>query len=390
MSITDDRLARLLEVGRSLVQELDPDRVLERILEAARDLTGARYVALGVLDARRDALDRFLTLGVDSATRRAIGDLPHGRGVLGELITHPTPLRLPHVSAHPRSYGFPPGHPVMDSFLGVPVAIRGEVWGNLYLTEKQGAPEFSADDEAAVIVLSDFAATAIGNARSVAADRLRTAIASAEAERARWARELHDETLQALAGLRVGLSAALRRRDPGGYAAAIAQAVADIELEITNLRGIIADLRPSLLDDLGLADALRALIERRRADGLRIDAWIEIGMLTSHGADPAVRDLETTVYRLIQESLTNIVKHACATSVTIDVHTGEDALAVRVVDDGRGFDPATPPAGFGLAGMRERVFLLGGALAIDSGAAGTTLTARVPLPWSAAAATDRR
>src|SRR5947209_10043994 len=128
----DDRIRRLLDVGRSLVAELDPEVVLERILEEARQITGARYAALGVMDEQRTELERFLTTGIDGATHRAIGDLPHGRGVLGVLIEDPQPLRLTDVGQHPQSYGFPPGHPPMGSFLGVPILIRGEAWGNLY------------------------------------------------------------------------------------------------------------------------------------------------------------------------------------------------------------------------------------------------------------------
>src|SRR5215216_4907049 len=140
------RLRRLLDVGRSLIAELDPDVLLDRLLEVAQDMTGARYAAIGVLDERRELLEQFLTKGIDEETHRAIGDLPHGRGVLGVLIHDPKPLRLPDVGAHPESYGFPLAHPPMRSFLGVPITVRGEVWGNLYLTEK-AAGEFNQDDE---------------------------------------------------------------------------------------------------------------------------------------------------------------------------------------------------------------------------------------------------
>src|SRR4051812_17334014 len=160
----DHRLVRLIEVGRSLLSELDLDIVLDRVLETARDLTGARYAALGILDERRRELAQFLTRGVDEETHRAIGDLPRGRGILGLLIEDPIPLRLADLGDHPRSYGFPPGHPPMRGFLGVPILIRGEAWGNLYLTEK-AAGDFDRDDEDAVVVLADWAAIAIENAR---------------------------------------------------------------------------------------------------------------------------------------------------------------------------------------------------------------------------------
>jgi signal transduction protein with GAF and PtsI domain len=160
----DHRLSRLIEVGRSLLSELDLDVVLDRVLETARELTGARFAALGILDERRRELAQFLTRGVDEETHRAIGDLPRGRGILGLLIEEPVPLRLRDLGEHPRSYGFPPGHPPMRGFLGVPILIRGEAWGNLYLTEKAGG-DFDQDDEDAVVVLADWAAIAIENAR---------------------------------------------------------------------------------------------------------------------------------------------------------------------------------------------------------------------------------
>jgi signal transduction histidine kinase len=509
---------------------------------------------LGVLNEQRTELERFLTLGIDEAGRAAIGDLPRGRGVLGVLIESPRPLRLAHVGDHPQSYGFPASHPVMESFLGVPIVIRGEAWGNLYLTDKHGG-EFTEADETAVMVLADFAATAIDNARtyerseqrrveleqvvqgleaardiadaiggaselprllelvvkrgralvearsvlimlregdelvvvagaghvrdavgrrlalerstsgqvlerrrperiddvatrlrvradalgvadartallvpivyhgsglgvlgafdrgpdaqpftatdeqllrtfaasaanavaisrSVEADRLRSAIAAADAERARWARELHDQTLQALAGLRVGISGALRRRDPAVYVETMQHAIADIELEIANLRGIIADLRPSLLDDIGLRAALEALLDRRRGDALTIDCEISLPPQLSDRTSRH-RHLETTIYRVVQESLTNIVKHADASRVEVSVATQNEAIVVKVSDDGQGFDTAESTSGFGVAGMRERVFLLGGTLAITSGDEGTCIKARIPLPTTA-------
>src|SRR5947209_20568814 len=131
-----DKIRRLTEVGRTLVSELDTEAVLRRIIDEAMAITGARYAALGVLDEERRELERFLTVGIDADTHRAIGDLPRGRGVLGVLIEDPRPLRLAQVGGHPESFGFPAEHPRMDSFLGVPIMIRGEAWGNLYLAEK--------------------------------------------------------------------------------------------------------------------------------------------------------------------------------------------------------------------------------------------------------------
>ncbi|MCW3010338.1 MAG: sensor histidine kinase, partial [Solirubrobacterales bacterium] len=160
-----ERLRRLIEVGRGLLGELRVEAVLERVLQTARELTGAQYAAVGVLDEDRQQLSRFITAGIDEDARRTIGSLPHGRGVLGVLIKEPHPLRLHDVAAHPRSYGFPAGHPPMATFLGVPVRVRGRAWGNLYLTEKAGGGDFDEADEASVVVLADWAALAIENAR---------------------------------------------------------------------------------------------------------------------------------------------------------------------------------------------------------------------------------
>src|SRR5664279_3135264 len=158
----------VLDVARGVLDDLDVEAVLERVLAAARDMTGARYAALGVLDESRTQLARFLSLGIDDSARRMIGPPPTGRGVLGELIRHPRPLRIADVGSHPVSYGFPAGHPPMGSFLGVPVVVSGRPYGNLYLTEKQGAAEFDAADEEAVVLLAGFAGVAIDHARRFA------------------------------------------------------------------------------------------------------------------------------------------------------------------------------------------------------------------------------
>jgi signal transduction histidine kinase len=160
-----DRSGRLIAVGTSILSELDLESVLRSVVEAARELTGAEYAALGVLDRDRKELERFIYLGIDDETKRSIGNLPRGRGVLGELIREPVPLRLANVNEHPRAYGFPPGHPPMHSFLGVPITIRGEAYGNLYMTEKHGAAEFDEADEESARTLATWAGIAIENAR---------------------------------------------------------------------------------------------------------------------------------------------------------------------------------------------------------------------------------
>jgi signal transduction histidine kinase len=439
-------MRRLLDAGRALVAELDPQAVLDRTLAVAREVTGARYAALGVLNEERTELEQFLTVGVDEQVRAAIGGPPRGRGVLGVLIAEPHPLRLSDVTQDPRSYGFPDGHPPMRNFLGVPILVRGAAWGSLYLTEKQGG-EFTEADEEAAVILAEWAATAIENARvyrhsdhrrvdqasggdtglervlelivkrgralvdarsiedgdalagddeqllrtfaasaatavdvaqNVESDRLRSLIAAADAERSRWARELHDETLQGLGALRLLLAATRRRGDARQTEIAVDEAIKHIEEEIENLNAIISDLRPAALDELGLRPALEALLERRSDDGaLSIVSRLA---LPDHRSDEDrfEPDVESTVYRLVQEALTNIVKHADARNVRVAVTASGGAVSVEVQDDGTGFTPDAAGPGFGLASMRERVFLAGGSLIIDSGEGGTLVLAKLP------------
>jgi signal transduction histidine kinase len=378
-ALDQQRLGRLIEVGRSLVSRLDLEEVLDLVLEAARELTGAHHAAVGILDERRREVERFLARGVDAETRVAIGHPPRGLGVLGELIRDAKPLRLADISAHPGAHGFPSGHPRMRAFLGVPIMVRGKAWGNLYLTDKEGGEEFDEEDEAAVVVLADWAAIAIGNARSVEAERLRHSMEAAEQERKRWARELHDETLQALGGLRMLHSAALRAgagRDE--LRRSLEQAIELLDTEIDSLSALIAELRPAALDEIGLVPALRTLAERKASEaGIEIDLLVRLR--SAHG-ERLPPEAESVVYRLVQEALNNVVKHSGASRAEAVVERSGDAIEVTVRDDGHGFDPATANGGFGLTGMRERVELAGGRLAIESAPGeGTTVSATISL-----------
>jgi signal transduction histidine kinase len=544
--VDEQRLRRLLDVGRSLVTVLDPEAVFQRLLAVARELTGARYAAIGVLDERRERLERFLTAGIDEDTHRAIGDLPRGRGVLGVLINDPQPLRLAGVGAHAQSYGFPLSHPPMTTFLGVPIMIDGQAWGNLYLTEKDKG-QFTVEDEESAVVLADWAAIAIANARLYRAVRerrdelertmrglettteislalggvtdldqvlelvvkrsralidaraaeialldgdefviaalagagvaglkhtrvpvsesvaepavrtgrqqrldeiprdtfaareigarsaivtpmlfrnrpvgflsvfdrrhgdrpfsdederlmqafaasaatavataqnaseeaLRRAIDASEAERTRWARELHDETLQQLAGLRVLLSGARRSGEPERMVTAIDGALEQITLAIGDLRSLITELRPAALDELGTKPAIESLIARfHRQTDLDVDFAYE----NDDAEFRHVSEVESTVYRLVQEALNNVTKHAGAKRVEVRVSDLDDEITLSVRDDGRGFDPQAATAGFGLLGMRERLALVGGALELESApGSGTVLRAAIPV-----------
>jgi signal transduction histidine kinase len=547
-----DRAARgVLDIARSVLAELDLEVVLNRVLVSARELTGAHYAALGVLGSSRTELERFLTIGLDDSEREGIGALPRGRGVLGELIEHPEALRLTDISEHPRSYGFPHGHPPMRSFLGVPILTDGTPFGNLYLTEKENGGQFTEVDEEAVIMLSELAgfaidharrytgtsqqrdelqrtvsalnattqiaravgaetdldvilelvakrgralidarllvielvqrgqlvvsagagelpaellgrqmplndsaasaalrtrhaqrlqepltrarfeehglgalgvkargglivplvfqnhsygvlvaidrlhhgpefttdderlldafaasaATAVATAQSVASERQRQRLAAAEAERQRWARELHDDTLQSLSALRVGLSTAKRSGKPETLEQAVTNAIDHLEEGITNLRALITDLRPASLDELGAAAAIHALGERAERYGIDVDVNIELPPEeTRH-----IPEIETAMYRIVQEALTNAAKHGKAKRAVVEVHEDEANIRVSVRDDGTGFDPSEHTDGFGLLGMQERAHLLEGTLQIDSSPErGTTIEASFP------------
>jgi signal transduction histidine kinase len=543
------RFRRLIDVGSDILSELDLEAVLKSVVEAARELTGAKYAALGVLDRERRELERFIYLGIDDATRRQIGNLPRGRGLLGELIREPQPLRLRDVDEHPHAYGYPPGHPPMHSFLGVPISVRGEVYGNLYMTEKRDAEEFGEADEEAAKTLASWAgiaienarlyttlsereaeveqalrraetsvdiartvggetdvarvldlivkraralvdarallvllrrgdhlfvaasagrltagvadlevpiedsvfgaameeqvsqrlekgspasqarlrerldaetalvvpllfrghavgtlvaldreaggdefdqedlrllqsfassaATAVATAQTVESEGLRQQVESAERERERWARELHDETLQALAAIRIVLATALQSKSDDRAERiehAASEAISQLEDQINELNRLINDLRPAPLERLGLAGALQALAEECSARGeVEVEVTIELGEET-RGEE------ERIVYRLVQESLNNVLKHAGASRVAFAARQEAGEIQISIADDGAGFDPGASTAGRGLTGMKERIELLGGQIEIDSSPGdGTRISARVPV-----------
>jgi signal transduction histidine kinase len=549
-ALDEPRLRELIDVGRSLVAELNPEVIFQQVLGVARELTGARYAALGVLDEDRHELERFITHGIDEEARHAIGNLPRGRGVLGLLIEQPRPLRLSDVGQHPRSYGFPPGHPPMTNFLGVPVMIRGHAWGNLYLTGKSSGDFDQADEQSAMIlaewtaiavenarlyrsvqsrgdemeravhqleatteiaravggetdldrileivvkrgralvearsllillragdelvavsvagereggmaearipiagsvpgrvleareaqrvhnldpsllarpgdqdigvtalltpllfrgqalgvllaldplgrdsgfseederVLHSFAAsaaTAVATAQSVAENRTRENIAATERERGRWARELHDESLQSLAGLRVLLSAA-RRSDPEELDSLLVQGIEQVDTAIAEMRRLIADLRPSTLDQLGLGAALEALGERTASSSsVALEINLDLDWEAGRHESRLVGEIEDTVFRLVQEALNNAVQHGKPERASVSVSEDGALLRIKVHDDGRGFEPSEPSEGFGLVSMRERAELAGGTLELHSAAGeGTTIIATIP------------
>ena len=517
------RMASLVDAGLALGRELALDDLLTRIVQAARTVLGARYAALGVLDSTGTELAQFVTAGMTDEERERIGPLPRGRGILGVLIRDARPLRLERLGDDPRSTGFPPNHPPMESFLGVPVALRGEAFGNLYLTDKAGGP-FTEEDEQLALTLAAQAAVAVDNVRRYEAERRRAdeiesvlevaravlstldidallplvarrarrltgaetigvavrdgdelvfryahgidalglegsrapldmetlaerlrgslgapvvqacalevggetagalvaagwrpfdegarrlletfssqvavalvnaravatqrdtllesarreaekvreraevegiqrAVEAQEAERARMARELHDESGQVLTALAVHLKALEDDVGPGDIRDRIAEMRRSLSQASVGLRELATRLRPTAIDELGLADAIEEQAARLRRTG--VDVGVEL-----RGLDPPFpEEVQTALFRVVQESLTNVARHSGArnASVLLSVHGGRVRLVVE--DDGGGFDPTAPTSRFGLAGIRERVEMLGGQLRIES------------------------
>jgi signal transduction histidine kinase len=540
---SDSRLRALVETGVALASELSIDGLLQRLVEAAAALTGARYAALGVIDPSGSGLERFLTTGIDPATRAGIGEEPHGKGILGVLINEAVPLRLHDLTQDPRSVGFPPNHPPMQTFLGVPILLRGTSYGNLYLTEKEDEQDFTEEDEELLTLLAAQAAVAIENARlyeaatgwsrqleslnevgnalatetdlerlldlvarrlaelldarlvtvllpvgrdelrfaavagdggeallgqaisrsssksgrvlarghservdsvlddpdvdpeatrligarsglwvpllargnaigvlaahdklgpdvrfsdhdlrlaetfaaraavavdlseRTARDALRRVVDAQELERGRLARELHDETGQALTSILLSLKA-LEERLEGEDARAAAHEVRELVVStLQDVRRLAVELRPSALDDFGLVAALERLTQSfSEQTGIVVDFEAAL-------PERLPEEVETALYRTVQECLTNVVKHARAGRVSVLLRRRNGSVAAVVEDDGAGFDPALGrEGGFGLVGMRERLALLGGRLEIESGDRGTTVAASVPAP----------
>ena len=543
-----DRLRVLVDAGIALSSELSIDALLQQLVETAAQLTGAQYAALGVIDQTGTGLERFLTTGLDAETHAAIGELPKGRGILGVLIRDAKPLRLDTLGGDTRSVGFPAHHPPMQTFLGVPILLRGVAYGNLYLTEKEGGGSFTDEDEELTQLLAAQAAVAIENTRlyetstrwlrhleslneigdaltgelelepllalvarrlrtliharlvlialpepghdglriaaadgegsdayglvgmelelggsktgrvlqrgrservdsvlddpeidqqvarrmgvrsalyvplvaqgrpigvvvvhdrlgatssfadedvrlteslaakaatavelseRVSRDAVRRVVEAQELERARLARELHDETGQALTSILLGLKSLEDRVDSDDGRTAVTELRNLVVSTLQDVRRLAVELRPAALDDFGLVPA----IERLR-DTVEEQGGLSVDVQSPLGDERLPPETETALYRIVQEALINVLKHAAATRVTVRLSRSGKTVALVVQDDGNGFDPASVrDGGLGLVGMRERVALLGGRLTVESSeGGGTLLKAEVPFP----------
>ena len=362
LDVSPSRVRLLLDRAVDLAGEHDLDVVLQRIVESAAAVAGAKYAALGVY-GDVGTIATFIHHGMDADTVERLGSLPHGLGMLGQVIVADAPIRLDDLGADSRSCGFPIGHPPMRTFLGAPIARGGRRFGNLYLTEKHGGALFDEEDEALVMALAAFAACAIESAELVASERARVdavarqvaaeererarrdllgaVIAAQEEERARVARDLHDDIGQALTSVMLGLRLI---ESPAGAGADDNDSVRFEELReliadaLRRTRRLAFELRPSILDDIGLAAALQRLVgDVAERSGLTVDAIVD--GLPEHEVPSGVA---TAVYRVVQEALTNVVRHAGASTASVAVAVASGRLRAVVEDDGTGFDPDRP------------------------------------------------
>ena len=370
----DPRVGRLLEAVLAVAEDLDLDAVLERVVAAACGLVDARYGALGVVDREDpERLATFVHHGIDPETVRRMGALPSGRGLLGELIRDPRPLRVDDLVGHPAAIGLPPGHPPMRSFIGAPIRVRGAVFGNLYLTDKRSAPAFTAEDEAGVVALAAVAGSAIANVEMARQGRE----LSVSRERDRIARDLHDTVIQNLYATGLGLQAAVREGvDPEDVRTRVGRAIESIDATVKEIRARIFELQDTPTAQRGVRSRLLAVAEEM-ADLLGFPARIRLdGPLdTALGAEHTDQ-----LVPVLRETLTNVAKHARASSVTVRIELVDGWVELEVVDDGVGLPSTSSGAGMGLRNLRERATLLGGEVTFASApGGGTRVLWRVPL-----------
>lgn len=361
----------MLEATLLIESYLELPEVLRHVVEEACSMTGARYGALGVLDEEKRALSDFITVGLTREEEEVIGPRPTGRGVLGLLITDPQPLRVANIGEHPESYGFPPNHPPMTSFLGVPVKVREEVYGNLYLTDKIGWSEFTEDDVALAGALSLAAGIAIENARLH--ERVRRGAVYEDRERV--GRDLHDTVIQRLFALGLTLQG-LAARDSN---AILGNAVTELDSIITQIRSTIYELG-MVETSRGFRDEIISLV-REMDDVLGFHVAVSFSGLVDAGVDDLVVE---QLMASIREALTNVGKHARASRATLEVVMDETTCRMKITDNGIGMGTGSSTSsnngGLGLANMRRRAEKLGGSMAVEAApTGGTVLTWGIPL-----------
>lgn len=369
-----ERLIALHKASLELVRDVSLDRLLERIAAVACEQADARYAALGVLDDN-GKLVKFISVGMTDHEIKRIAHPPVGKGLIGELMDAESPIRMPVLQEHPRSAGFPANHPPMVSFLGVPIRTASRQLGQIYLTEKMNAAEFTADDEKIIQMLGAYAAAAIQNAR-LHENTHRLAVLE---ERERIGMDLHDGIIQSIYAVGLSLEGALLsiEEDPADAKSRIENSIHGLNQAIRDLRAYILDLRPRQMGNDGLMSGLKRLATEFRANSLT-----EVVLI---GPDKDLMDLPPSqalaLFHICQEALANAAKHAKAKKVEISLWSTDDRALMEIHDDGRGFDMETKSLslGHGLANMQTRAEAAGGDVDISSvPGEGTTILAWVP------------
>jgi signal transduction histidine kinase len=349
------------EAARAIAGVLDLESALQLIVERVRRLVGARYAALGIVGPD-DRIQRFITSGMSHDQREAIGPLPRGRGLLGLIIRKELSYRIPNIAAHPDSSGFPANHPPMTSFLGVPVTLRGRSVGNFYLTDKQGASEFTPADQRLVELFALHAGIAIDKARlhQQAAD---FAIVQ---ERDRIGRDLHDGIIQSLYAVSLSLEDVpdMMVSSPGEAEARVDGAIDSLQASIRELRNFIYGLRPETFDGADVPAGIAALGEQFRYNTLieidiDVDPAVTRHLSPEHGAE---------LLQLVRESLSNTARHANARHLVVTLGGEQEGPTLVIADDGVGFDASGPVAAGhqGLANMNARASAIGATLRVES------------------------
>lgn len=396
-----DRFERLLSAGVEIFSEHALVGVLQRVVDAAREVVGARYAALGVLAQDGGSLSEFVTSGMTVEQRAKIGGLPVGHGLLGVVINHPKPIRVRDISKHAHSAGFPPHHPVMKSFLGVPILGRADkVFGNLYLTEKIGSPEFSAEDEAIAILLASSAAVAIENARlHEEGQHLLAQVQGMQRQRDLFFAMMNHELRNALTGVFGWAEMLVRSRD-GAPVPQAAREVYDAAERTIGLMNNFLDLtrldsgkvRP-VWREVALPHALdQALASvRLNAQARKVALVVHCAADTSQMTTDPVR-----LSQILVNLLSNAVRHGPeGSTVTLEAATRGGRVEFRVRDQGPGvpasiregifepferFDPHSGlGTGLGLPVSRRLAEVMGGSLGVEStGSDGTTFLLVLP------------
>jgi len=370
----DQALVALNKAALAISRDLELNQTLQHIVDTACELVSADYAALAVFNSDRD-METFVFSGMTPDEADSIRTFPQGRGLLGAVMENPNPIRLSKVSQDARSEGFPQGHPAMTSFLGVPITAGDEVQGNLYLTNKQGADEFSDADEELIQIFASHAAVAIKNAR-LFEEIGRLAIID---ERSRIGMDLHDGVIQSIYAVGLTLESAhmILEDTPDEARELLIQAIAGLNDAIRDIRNFILDLRPRRFDG-DLTAGVGRLVREFQANAM-VEVNLNVQDQLSDSIPSAVRQ---AVFLTAQEALANIARHSRASIVALELDRDTDTIWLTVNDDGRGFDVQVQDqtVGHGLANMRSRAEELGGRFEVESEIGqGTSIRLQLPL-----------